>query len=53
MSEWIITWRLHNFLTGLLTLMLAALASASANPASGGYQLFERAALEHHVQGLN
>lgn len=39
--------RLHIFLTGYLALLLAALlalAPVTANPTSGGYQLFERAA---------
>lgn len=39
--------RLQTFLTGLMALLLAALlalGSASANPTSGGYQLFDRAA---------
>ncbi|MHA3916280.1 AHH domain-containing protein [Halovulum sp. GXIMD14793] len=44
------THRLHTLLAGLLALLTAALlalAPASANPASGGYQLFEPVALEH------
>ena len=46
------TYRLHTFLTTLLALLTAALlalAPASANPASGGYQLFEPVALEHQA----
>lgn len=46
------TLRLQTFLTGLLALLTAALlelAPASANPASGGYQLFEPAASEHQA----
>ena len=42
------TLRLHTFLTGLLAWLAAALlalAPAGANPASGGYQLFEQPAL--------
>lgn len=47
--------RLQTFLAGLLALLVAALLAlgpASANPASGGYQLFEPVALEHqqHIQ---
>lgn len=46
------TLRLHTFLTGLLALLTAALlalAPAGANPASGGYQLFEPVASEHQA----
>ncbi|EEE35495.1 hypothetical protein RKLH11_4173 [Rhodobacteraceae bacterium KLH11] len=47
--------RLQSLLAGLMALLTAALlalGSASAKPASGGYQLFEPAALEHqkHIQ---
>ncbi len=44
------TLRLQPFFAGLLALLTAALlalGSASAKPASGGYQLFEPVALEH------
>ena len=44
--------RIQSFLTGVFALiaaMLLALAPASANPASGGYQLFERAASSHQA----
>lgn len=44
------TLRFQTFLTGLLALLAAALLAltpASANPASGGYQLFVPAASEH------
>jgi len=42
-----VTYRLQTYLTcllALLTVALLALAPVSANPASGGYQLFERVA---------
>ncbi len=47
--------RLQSLFAGLLALLVAALlalGSASAKPASGGYQLFEPVALEHqqHIQ---
>ncbi len=47
--------RLQSLFAGLLAVLTAALLAlvpASANPASGGYQLFEPVALEHqqHIQ---
>lgn len=46
------TLRLQTFLTGAFALIVAALLAltpASANPTSGGYQLFEQTAPEHQA----